>query len=171
MSDSENYFSESDNEQVNEDITNTPNSEGYESSDYEMDEDTRRIVFDHVRLTKMTESTFFQDGEGPKKKSKKRKKKNNSNKGKNLLDFMSDLESKEQEGKPRKWRSKRFNEKKEKLGISKEKVVRRRFNPRLPIPTQLTFKKKDIVTVKVEFDEESFPTLETLDISTNNVVV
>ena len=73
MSDSENYFSDSDNEQVNvEEITNTPESDGYESSEYEMDEESRRIVFEHARLTADKESTFFQDNEVPKKNSKKR---------------------------------------------------------------------------------------------------
>jgi hypothetical protein len=167
MSDSENYFSDSDNEQVNfEENTNTPESDGYESSEYEMDEESRRIVFEHARLTADKESTFFQDNEVPKKNSKKRKKKKKQKEnGTSLQDFLDELKEKEEEGKPKKWSSKRLNDKKDKLGLSKQKVVRRRFNPRMPPPTHLTFKKKE-VKVKVEFSAESFPSL-SVDVSSN----
>lgn len=159
MSDSENYFSDSDNEQVNiDENTNTPNSDD-ESSEYEMDEESRRIVFEHARLTADKESTFFLEDTVPKKSTKKiREKKKQKDHGKSLQEFLDELKEKEENGKPKRWTSKRLNDKKDKLGISKEKVIRRRFNPRLPPPNHLTFKKND-VKVKVEFGEESFPTL------------
>lgn len=171
MSDSEDYFSDSDNESVKDPITDTPKSDGYESSDYEMDEETRRIIFNHAKLSDTSSSVFLQSDVIPKKKSsKKRNKKPDSNKAKSLQQFMEEMEKKKEEGKPKKWSSKRLNEKKNKLGINKEKVVRRKFNPRLPPPTHLTFKKKD-VNVEVVLDQHSFPTLGGADTSSNNVTV
>lgn len=156
MSDSENYFSDSDNEVPIEENTNTPKSEEYESSDDEMDEETRRIIFNHARLNKDTESIFLSSSPVVKKSSKKRKKKETKNKS--LRDFIEEQERKEEEGKPKKWTSKRFNDKKDKLGLNKEKVVRRKFNPRLPPPNYLTFKKNKDDTQEWNI-KEMFPTL------------
>lgn len=168
MSDSENenYFSDSDEEQVNvEEETYTP-EDGYESSDNELDEETRRIIYNHARLSNPT-SVFLQPNSVPKKSSKKQKKKREpKSHGKSLQDFMDELEKQKEASKPKKWTSKRLSDKKDKLGLPKEKFTRRKFNPRLPPPTHLTFKKKDTV-VKVEFNEESFPSLGDYDISSN----
>ena len=67
MSDSENYFSDSDND--NGDTINTPNNteENEESDDedfYELDEETRQILHQHYLKNKDkedTDTTFFKD--------------------------------------------------------------------------------------------------------------
>jgi len=167
MSDSENYFSDSDNEQVDEQELNTPNSD--EESEYEMDEETRRLIFEHANNS----VSYCQDIDDvpitKKKKSKKRVKKN-KNTNMSLQDFLQQEQEKLDSKKSKKWTSKRLNDKKDKLGLSKEKVVRRRFNPRLPPPNFMTFKKKEESNKSVDISSISFPTLGSTDTSKNLVI-
>ena len=150
MSDSENYFSDSDKSENND----TPlNEEEY--SDEEYDEETRRIIFSNCN----TSNNYDIPAENIMKKKKKKKipkeKKNMS-----LLDFKNKIE----ESKPKKWKSKRFHDKKEELGISNNNKAKRRcFNTILPPPTYKTFRKEKEKREKVDVSNQSlFPSLETI---------
>lgn len=156
MSDSDNYFSDSDKSLDNKD--DTLQEEEEEESDYEMDEETRRII--HEASMKNVDRCFFEGGDVPKKEKKPKKKKEKDVKYLTFDEFQTKLE----ETKPKKWKSSRSLSKKEELGIVTRKITKRRFHPRLPIPTEDTFKKfnKDIIEKEeVNADsEEQFPTLD-----------
>ncbi len=155
MSDSDNYFSDSDKSLDNKD--DTLQEEEEEESDYEMDEETRRII--HEASMKNVDRCFFEGGDVPKKEKKPKKKKEKDVKYLTFDEFQTKLE----ETKPKKWKSSRSLSKKEELGIVTRKITKRRFHPRLPIPTVDTFKKfnnedeKDNVNAD---SEEQFPTLD-----------
>ena len=154
MSDSDNYFSDSDKSLDNKDDTL---QEEEEESDYEMDEETRRII--HEASMKNVDRCFFEGGDVPKKEKKPKKKKEKDVKYLTFDEFQTKLE----ETKPKKWKSSRSLSKKEELGIVTRKITKRRFHPRLPIPNVDTFKKfnneddKDIVNAD---SEEQFPSLD-----------
>ena len=123
-----------------------------------MDEETRRIIYEASKNS--VDRCFFEGGTVQKKERKPRKKKEKEVK---YLTF-DQFQSKVEDSKPKKWKSNRSLSKKEELGIVTRKIVRRRFNPRLPIPTEDTFKKfnknineKDEVNAN---SEEQFPTLD-----------
>lgn len=151
MSDSDNYFSDSDKSiDNNEDDT----LQEEEESDYEMDEETRRIIYEASNNN--VNRCFLDVGAVPKKEKKPKKKKEKDVK---YLRF-DDINSKVEESKPKRWKSSRSLSKKEELGIVSRKINRRRFNPRLPIPTIDTFKKfnnKDDVDAN---SEDQFPSLD-----------
>ena len=79
MSDSDNYFSDTDNEDIPEEDITTPNSDEENLSEYEMDEEMRRIIYSHAACTIDQSSEFFGDVDVPTKKKKSKKKKNSSN--------------------------------------------------------------------------------------------
>ena len=170
MSDSDNYFSDTDNEENQEEETNTPNSDEDQLEEYEMDEETRRIVFSHLKSSENLDDYFTRNDQVPIKKSKRKKKQNKDRKKNSLSEFIRLEEEKAEANKPKKWSSKRFNDKKNKLGISKEKVIKRKFNPRLPPPNHLTFKKKEIEKASDINDKQSFPSLFDKDSSSNKNV-
>ena len=156
MSDSDNYFSDSDKSLDNNE--NDTLQQEDEESDYEMDEETRRIIYEASKNS--VDRCFFEGGTVPTKKTKKPKKKKEKDvKYLTFDEFQSSLE----ETKPKKWKSSRSLSKKEELGIVTRKITKRRFHPRLPIPTVDTFKKfnnedeKDNVNAD---SEEQFPTLD-----------
>lgn len=153
MSDSDNYFSDSDKSENND--TLDPRNEEEVSEDDEYDEETRRIIYNAT----MNSTRVFDDlpSQNIIKKVKK-KKKQKENKHLTLLDY----EKKMEEGKPKKWNGKRFQDKKDKLGISgNAKIKKRCFNPRLPRPTYETFRVKKEVKVNVNFSSSvMFPTLD-----------
>ena len=155
MSDSDNYFSDSDNSVIEEDKISSEKDEDYESSDNEMDEETRRIIYQSLQNKKddTINSFYCQEKNVPIKQKKVRERKI-KNTGLSLLDF----EKKIEENKPKKWKSKRSQEKKTELGIvNNTKVRKRQFNPRLPPPTFETFKKKE--TDEPLDMETAFPSL------------
>lgn len=83
--------------------------------------------------------------------------------------LLEEQKKKEEENKPKRWMSKRLKEQlasddklKHKLNEKKKKKIelKRRFNPRLPIPTGKTFKKdyfKD--DKKIKLNDSNFPEL------------
>jgi len=154
MSDSENYFSDSDKSIDNNEVENL---EEEEDSEYEMDEETRQIIYNASLKNMNKESTFFGDGVVPKKPKKLKNKKVKEVKYLSFQDFQSKLEDE----KPKKWKGKRFQNKKDELGISSQKIIKRRFNPRLPPPTVNTFKKEEEKDLDISpTSEEQFPTLD-----------
>jgi hypothetical protein len=72
-------------------------------------------------------------------------------KEKNTLDIYIEINS---EPKKNTWVSKRMDNKKQKEG--KVELIKRKFNPRLPLPTLKTFKKKNIT---YNFTNDDFPSL------------
>lgn len=153
MSDSDNYFSDSD--KSNNTIQEEEESDSY--SDDEIDEETRRIIYNScIKKTNSSDYTvplvkIFQ------KEKIKKEKKVNTKKGINLQDFIKQQEKMKEENTPVKWKSNRFNNKKKELGILTDKVQTRKFNPRLPIPTNMTFKK--VYNQKLEITNNTFPEL------------
>ena len=116
MSDSDNYFSDTDKSENEEDFL--PNDEE-ESEDDGFDEETRRIIYDTSRISKLSyEDISTENTIKKKKKIKKQKEKKHLT----LLEF----ESKIEEEKPKRWKGKRFQEKKQKLGITKSVKVKKR---------------------------------------------
>ena len=155
MSDSDNYFSDSD--KSNNEVP-SENEEDEELSEYEMDDDTRMIIYNAMKR-QQEEGTLFRDITDlntPKPKKKDRVRKVKEKRYINLTDVNQVTE----EVKPKKWMSKRLADKKKELGIKDEPRprARRKFNPRLPPPNKDTFKKKE-QSVEINMTEEMFPTL------------
>ena len=155
MSDSENYFSDSDNSATNEEVQGSVSDEEEELSEYELDEETRAIIYKASLEKKSTDLSSFCSPKEPKKK-KVRERKQKDVKRLNFEEFVSKIE----EDKPKKWKSKRSLNKKKELGIEDEQVRRKRtFNPRLPPPTFETFQKKLEEDDSLNNSEENFPSL------------
>ena len=156
MSDSDNYFSDSDKSEgvIEKTLSDLENSE--ELSEYEMDEETRKIIYDSLlNKPKNNDYSYFSSEKVPSKKKRVRKPRNQKKVGLTLESFQEKIES----DKPKKWKSKRSQDKKNELGITEKKVImKRQFNPRLPPPTYKTFKKKDEEEELVN-SEEAFPSL------------
>ena len=152
MSDSDNYFSDSDKSNNEEDLLENGLDE---MEEYEMDEETLRIIYDSAR-NRNKEPSSFEVKENPillKKKKKERKEK--VSKQVSIFEFQQKIE----DDKPKKWTSKRFSEKRERLGIQKTDLPKKRtFNPRLPIPTFETFR-KDEDSEDIALSDEMFPEL------------
>lgn len=162
MSDSDNYFSDSDKSN-----NNIEEEESDFYSDDEIDEETRRIIYNScMRKTNISDKIdipivkkVFQ-----KEKEFQKEKKINTKKGINFQDFIKEQEKLKKENTPAKWKSSRFNNKKKELGILTEQIITRKFNPRLPIPTNMTFKK--VYNYKPEITKDTFP-----ELSSNNINV
>jgi hypothetical protein len=152
MSDSENYFSDTDKSEGEEE----PIDDFFEQQEqeYELDEETRRIIYDSSR-TKDYSKKFFEELEVPKKKKREKKIKAN-----NTIS-LAELEEQTEQNKSKKWSGKRFSDKKKEMGISNTKIKKRQFNPRLPIPSQETFRKVNIIDdIDIDINGEDFPELE-----------
>lgn len=151
MSDSENYFSDTDK---SEGDNIEPNNDDFlDEQEYEMDEESRRIIYEACLRKKDSDSIITEEQHKPSKKKKERKIKEKNTM--NLFDF----DKKFDENKSKKWSGKRFSDRKKKLGIDEVKVVTRQFNPRLPIPNQHTFRRVDIID-DFQISEEDYPELE-----------
>lgn len=139
------YFSDDEvEEQYNHDIMDDyPYDEDYEDEYEEMDEETRRIIFSHSsrnienltselnELSQM-EKKLKEDKINSKKEKKQIKM---DKKGKtifNLADFNKKLEEEEKAKKPKKFTSKRADDKRKQLGLDEETGPKRSFNPRKP---------------------------------------
>ena len=153
MSDSDNYFSDSEKSNNEEDLLENGLDE---MEEYEMDEETLRIIYDSAR-NRNKESSSFEVQQDSSIKKKKKKVREVKNKSLSLFEYQQKVEDE----KPKKWKSKRFNEKKEELGIVKiTRPIKREFNPRLPIPTYETFRKKGDEYEDIDVnDGEMFPEL------------
>lgn len=145
MSDSDNYFSE---DEVDNNSVNTDMEEDEDFYSDEMDEEEREYYLQlqqkHMDKPIIDFSNFKTDKKTSPKKVKKVKKSINEI----TREF---FENKEDEEKPKKWISKRLQDKKKELGVV---IKKRQFNPRLPPPLKGQFDKKEIVLV-----EKSFPKL------------
>ena len=139
MSDSEDNFnisdsssSESENNNIDEDF-----------SDDELNEEDMRTIYNMTLENRDIEvdEAFF---EGTEKKEKKKRKNNNNNKGLNWSEFKKKAEDIENKNKPKKWVSKRKENRKSTNPVEKkyQKVRAREFNPRLPPPEVRRFSKK-----------------------------
>ena len=164
MSDSDNYFSDSDISEKNDEDNNSENSMEDELGSEEMDEEMRLMIYEAFKNRKDKEPedySYFSDQVPVSKKEKKRSKKNSRKKkiGLSLQDFQDKIEKE----KPKKWMGKRFQDKKGKLGMNDIKVKKRCFNPRLPPPTYKTFKKREEKNQVINTNnEEAFPSLSSL---------
>lgn len=136
--DNQTYFSDSDED-------NHSQNDEYES-DSSLDEETRRIVFS--KFNQNDYSCFIKEDIQPKIKTKKLKEK----KSISLGEFNKKIE----ENKPKKFISKRAEEKKKNTGIVN--VVIRKFNPK-KIPYNLAFPNGLIIEEKYKFNNNDFPSL------------
>jgi E3 ubiquitin-protein ligase DOA10 len=151
MSDSDNYFSDTD--QSENDDTITPGEEDEESEEEEYDEETRRMIYGTAIANENRTFEITKEEKVPKEKKKKTPKVK-----KNLT--LSDFEKKIEDNKPKKWKSKRSKDKKDQLGIKDNvKIKKRCFNPRLPPPTYKTFQVEEEDDIDYR-DASLFPTLE-----------
>ena len=159
------YFSDDEvEEQDNNDIMDDyPDDE-----EYEMDEETRRIIFAHSsrNIEKLTnELNQLAQMEKKQKEDKlnmKKEKKQNKleKKGKtvfNLADFNKKLEEEEKAKKPKKFTSKRADEKRKQLGLDEDVGPKRSFNPRKP-PYNFV-KSHDRKEMAPELNPNDFPSL------------
>ena len=155
MSDSDNYFSDSDKSERHEDEISSDIENDQESSDDEMDEETRQIIYKSLMEKKDNSIESFCRAPGvPMHKKKKVKERRPKKAGLSLSDFQKKID----DSKPKKWKSKRFQDKKNDLGmVDNIQVKKRQFNPRLPPPTYQTFKKEEEETLTNS--EEAFPSL------------
>lgn len=156
MSDSDNYFSDSDKSERDEDEISSDIENDQESSDDEMDEETRQIIYRSLMQKKDNSiESFCRPSDVPVHKKKKVKERKSKNVGLSLSDFQKKID----ESKPKKWKSKRFQDRKNDLGMADNKQIKKRqFNPRLPPPTYKTFKKEEEEEVLTN-SEEAFPSL------------
>ncbi len=158
MSDSDNYFSDSDksitNDNINDNMNDPYNNNIDDEDDYDMDEETRLRIY-YACLNKCNNEPKYEAiADAPKKRREKNKSSKESSKL-TLKDFIEKIE----EPKVKKWSSSRFKNKKSELGITNDTDVKRCFNPRLPIPTQYTFKKNESNILKNFSLPDVFPTL------------
>lgn len=117
----------------------------------EIDEETRALIFSKNMDIDINEDIY---GFSKEKIDKKKDKKNiiSQNNNLTLKQFIEKLD----ENKPKKWVSKRVETKKP-LGEKKEKIIARKFNPRLPPYKTL---KKEVKPDKIgEYNESNFPIL------------
>jgi hypothetical protein len=115
----------------------------------ELDDETRALIFSKSMEIDIDEDIYgFSKVKTDKKKEKTKKQKDNMT----IKQFIDKLD----ENKPKKWISKRA-ETKRPLIEKKEKIVERKFNPRLPPFKSL---KKEVKPDKIaEYTESNFPTL------------
>ncbi len=125
------YFSDDEAEQIND---NMDDNLGYDSEE-EMDSETREIIW--AALQKAPQHDFKSELDNldkeKKNKSEKKHKRQQENNKKNLSlsEFNKKIEAESKEKEPKKFTSKRVEQKKKELGIS-EPVYVRKFNPRHP---------------------------------------
>ena len=156
MSDSDNYFSDSDKSVKDEEIyPDIENEQVY--SDDEMDDETRQIIYNSLMKKKDTIINSLSISDiVPVIKKKRNKERNPKNSGLSLSDFQKKLD----DSKPKKWTSKRSQDKKTDLGIVENNFSnRRQFSPRLPPPTFKTFKKYSEDRTVLINSEVAFPSL------------
>lgn len=159
-----NYLSDDEDDKIvleeNQDEFNELEDE-FNELEEEMDEETRQIIFNHIKDENDDGYMFMnKEDEGDKedKKNKEKEKKNNKEKGKNPLSFQ-DLLDKEKEKAPKKWVSSRAEIKKPKINIIKQE--KRQFKPRLP-PFKTIVKERKVEEKQIENDDTNFPSLSTV---------
>jgi hypothetical protein len=139
-----------------------------DDEEYEMDEETRRIIFAHSsrnieKLTsELNDLAYVERKLKEDKLNIKKEKKQNKleKKGKTIFsisDFNKKLEEEENAKKPKKFVSKRADERKKQLGIEENVGPRRSFNPRKqPYNFVKSRDKKELVP---DINSNEFPSL------------
>jgi hypothetical protein len=163
--DDQNYdqnYEQSDQNEQNEERDNTYEEE--DDEDDEMDAETRRIIWE-ATMRRSANYDFADISKEHNEKKSKKKSSSNSNKNQkqkknvslSLEEFNKLMEQKIKENKPKKFVSKRVEEKKKINGVE-EPVYKRQFNPRLP-PYNFVNKTRE-ANVPVDLNNKNdFPSL------------
>jgi hypothetical protein len=160
----EDYFSDDDDQICEQNDENEEGDDVYEEEedDDEMDAETRRIIWEAT--TRRSANYDFADisKEYNEKKSKKKSSSNSNQKQKknaslSLEQFNKLMEEKIKENKPKKFVSKRAEEKKKMNGVE-EQVYKRHFNPKLPPYNFVNKTREAIVPVDLN-NKNDFPSL------------
>jgi hypothetical protein len=155
-----NYFSDEDNDENDED-----NNEDVDSDD-SMDIETRQIVYESInrnRNINYNEVTYKTNQEIEVEK-KVLSSTNKPIKNKNIFslnEFIQKVNIDEKAKEPKKFVSKRMEEKKKQFGINKEIKPKRSFNPRIP-PYNFVHGKKEIQQFINFSNDQEFPSLRNL---------
>jgi hypothetical protein len=153
----DNYFSD-DEENYEEDENENEEDNGEDIEEYELDAETRQILFDHAMNSFENEKNIklVEQNEQPniiKKKVLKQNKKQIFS----LTEFNKKVETDMIARKPKKFMSKRVGDKKIQLGMQNEPVIKRTFNPRNP---PFNFVKSNEINIKLDIlNLEDFPSL------------
>lgn len=137
-----NYLSD---DEENDNIIAEPTLDDLYPQD-ELDEETLAIIRKHANNSSI-DDLYISSGTKEVKEKKEKPKKQK------VVKSIEQLIKEEEEKKPKKWKSSRAENKKK----STDEVTKRHFNPRLP-PYRTLDKKKDMAE-KVEYSEDSFPSL------------
>ena len=143
-----NYLSDDENDET---LQQQNLEEVDEIEDDEIDEETRRIIFNSVRDP--DDDDFFSGCIKKAEPKKSQPKKDNKKKSMSLEEMVA----LQKQNEPKKWESTRAESKKKKINIVKE--VKRSFNPRLPPYKTMIRDKVKTETKKIENNEENFPSL------------
>lgn len=167
------YFSDDEvEEQATPGINDYPTyDDEYEDEEYEeeMDEETRRMLFERAssnidrftnELNDLTQNTKkLKEEKLNKKLEKKQNKLNKNGKGTmSIAEFTKKLEDTEKANKPKKFVSRRADEKRKELGIEEVTGSKRAFNPRKPPYNFVKSHNKKLVILDV-LNPEEFPSL------------
>jgi hypothetical protein len=122
----------------------------------ELDEETKRILWEaNLRRLNNKESDFVFIDDTKKLKQKKSNDKKNKKNVLSLEEFSKKVEEDEKLKQPKKFVSKRVEEKKK---VNEENTIKRTFNARLPPYNWVHQTKKEQVNVNIN-DEHEFPSL------------
>ncbi len=149
------YFSEE--EEINQDDNVEDIIE--EESDDSMDEETRRIIYKTSSKDINWNDLTLKTKQEPVKK--KQSVTDKSKKTKNVLslnEFVQKIENEEKTKQPKKFISKRVEERRKEFGTNEEKKLKRSFNARLP-PYNFVHSKKEVVEPVNFSNELDFPSL------------
>ena len=149
-----------DHNEHNEHDNNEHNEDNEHDDEYE--EEVRKIVWEAVQKRSINYDlgNYTEDDNKNKtnKKDKTNKKQNNKNVNLSLGEFNKKLDEETKEKQPKKFISKRVEDKKKINCTNEEKVIRRSFNPRLP-PYNWVHKSKE-TNVKIDLNNQNdFPSL------------
>lgn len=127
-----------------------------EEEEEELDEETKRILWEaNLRRLNNKESDFVFIDDTKKLKQKKSNDKKNKKNVLSLEEFSKKVEEDEKLKQPKKFVSKRVEEKKK---VNEENTIKRTFNARLPPYNWVHQTKKEQVNVNIN-DEHEFPSL------------
>ena len=164
FSDDEEDNNQTENTNYNEDYTDDikyEDGENNEDDEEEIDEETRRIMYEHaVRKYENEKNNDYSIKHNEKEKlldEKKDEKKDKKNKKLTLVAFNKKIEQDINARRPKRFISKRADDKKSQLGMQNDNGFKRSFNPRNP-PFNF-IKSNDFVQKPEILNLEEFPTL------------
>ncbi len=154
----EDYFSD---DNVEEEIINDYPPEEEEDEE-DMDPEEKRLFWEAMmkRTSNFNVEEYSRDSAKEKQKNKKKEKENKQSKkkqGMSLIEFNTKLEEEAKAKQPKKFVSKRVEEKKKINGVEEQKF-KRCFNPRLPPYNWVNKQKQETHTVDLS-NKEQFPSL------------